>query len=89
MRRKLPGRPSGSRGRGRAGRSGTGAPGAAPGKKKKKERPPPRSRRPSATSRSWSAAARWKVEGVGLVTGLDNTGGDSPPSWYRKNSSTR
>jgi flagellar basal body P-ring protein FlgI len=24
------------------------------------------------------------VEGVGLVTGLDNTGGDSPPSMYRK-----
>ena len=24
------------------------------------------------------------VEGVGLVTGLDNTGGDSPPSVYRK-----
>ncbi len=25
-----------------------------------------------------------KVEGVGLVTGLDNTGADPPPSWYRK-----
>jgi len=25
-----------------------------------------------------------KVEGVGLVIGLDNTGADPPPSWYRK-----
>lgn len=25
-----------------------------------------------------------KVEGVGLVVGLDNTGVDPPPSWYRK-----
>jgi flagellar basal body P-ring protein FlgI len=25
-----------------------------------------------------------KVEGVGLVIGLDNTGVDPPPSWYRK-----
>ncbi|MFI5454044.1 MAG: flagellar basal body P-ring protein FlgI [Isosphaerales bacterium] len=25
-----------------------------------------------------------KVEGVGLVVGLDNTGADPPPSWYRK-----
>jgi flagellar basal body P-ring protein FlgI len=25
-----------------------------------------------------------KVEGVGLVIGLDNTGVDAPPSWYRK-----
>jgi len=24
-----------------------------------------------------------KVEGVGLVTGLENTGSDPPPSWYR------
>ena len=24
-----------------------------------------------------------KVEGVGLVTGLDNTGADPPPSWHR------
>lgn len=24
------------------------------------------------------------VEGVGLVSGLENTGGDAPPSWYRQ-----
>lgn len=31
-----------------------------------------------------SSTGEMTVEGVGLVTGLDNTGGDSPPSFYRK-----
>src|SRR5262249_9776449 len=26
----------------------------------------------------------WKVDGIGLVRGLDNTGADAPPSWERK-----
>src|SRR4051812_34677120 len=25
-----------------------------------------------------------RLEGVGLVVGLDNTGRDAPPSWYRE-----
>ena len=55
-----------------------------PARRRGRSRRLPRCRRPSATSRSWSAAARWKVEGVGLVVGLDNTGADPPPSWHRK-----
>ena len=65
---------------GRAGR-GAGARGRRPHQDEEEGRGRPRSRRPSATWPTWSATARCMVEGVGLVTGLDNTGGDSPPSY--------
>ena len=42
-----------------------------------------RSRRPWATLPSCFRDGEIKVEGVGLVTGLENTGADPPPSWYR------
>ena len=47
--------------------------------KKRKDSPPPRSRRPSATSLTSRARARLTLEGVGLVVGLDNTGSNPGP----------
>lgn len=59
--------------------------GASPAKKKKKKEPPP----PKVSETIGDLAfvvsrGETKVEGVGLVIGLDNTGADPPPSWYRK-----
>jgi len=57
--------------------------GVGPSKKKGKGTPP----RVQETVGDLSfvvSRGEMKVEGVGLVVGLDNTGADPPPSWYRK-----
>jgi flagellar basal body P-ring protein FlgI len=57
--------------------------GAGPGKKKKEGAPP--SVQETVGDLSFVVSrGEWKVEGVGLVRGLDNTGVDPPQSWYRK-----
>ena len=58
--------------------------GAGPGKKKGKEAPPPKVHETVGDLSYVISRGEWKVEGVGLVGGLDNTGADPPPSWYRK-----
>ena len=58
--------------------------GAGPGKKKKKEPPPPKVQETVGDLAFVVSRGEMKVEGVGLVVGLDNTGVDPPPSWYRK-----
>ena len=57
--------------------------GAAP-KKKKKEPPPPSIQETVGDLSFVVSRGEWKVEGVGLVLGLNNTGADAPQSWYRK-----
>ena len=57
--------------------------GAAPTKKKKKVIPP-KVQETVGDIAFVVSVGEFKVEGVGLVTGLDNTGADPPPSWYRK-----
>jgi flagellar basal body P-ring protein FlgI len=58
--------------------------GAGPGKKKGKEPPPPSVQETVGDLSFVVSRGEWKVEGVGLVRGLDNTGADPPASWYRK-----
>jgi flagellar basal body P-ring protein FlgI len=58
--------------------------GAGPGKKKGKEAPPPTVQETVGDLAFVVSRGEWKVEGVGLVRGLDNTGADPPQSWYRK-----
>jgi flagellar basal body P-ring protein FlgI len=58
--------------------------GAGPGKKKGKEPPPPTVQETVGDLSFVVSRGEWKVEGVGLVRGLDNTGADPPASWYRK-----
>jgi flagellar basal body P-ring protein FlgI len=58
--------------------------GASSGKKKKKEPPPPKVSETVGDLAFVVSRGETKVEGVGLVVGLDNTGADPPPSWYRK-----
>ncbi len=55
---------------------------AADSKGKKKEPPPPKSDE-TVASMAYVVSSELKVEGVGLVVGLDNTGSEAPPSWYR------
>jgi hypothetical protein len=57
--------------------------GAAP-KKKKKDGAPPKVQETVGDLSFVVSRGEWKVEGVGLVCGLDNTGADPPQSWYRK-----
>jgi hypothetical protein len=57
---------------------------AAPGKKKKKEPPPPKVNETVGDLAFVVSTGELRVEGVGLVTGLDNTGADPPPSWLRQ-----
>jgi flagellar basal body P-ring protein FlgI len=57
--------------------------GAGTGKKKGKDTPPKVQETVGDISFVVSRGET-KVEGVGLVVGLDNTGADPPPSWYRK-----
>ncbi|MGP0069736.1 MAG: flagellar basal body P-ring protein FlgI, partial [Isosphaeraceae bacterium] len=57
--------------------------GAAPTKKKKKI-PPLKVQETVGDIGFVVSNGEMRVEGVGLVTGLDNTGGDPPPSYYRK-----
>jgi flagellar basal body P-ring protein FlgI len=56
---------------------------AAPSRKKKAEPPPPRVEETVGDLAYVLQGGEIKVEGVGLVTGLENTGADPPPSWYR------
>ncbi len=58
--------------------------GAGPEKKKKKESRPPTVQETVGDLSFVVSRGEWKVEGVGLVRGLDNTGADPPQSWYRK-----
>ena len=57
--------------------------GAGPGKKKK-EGLPPKVQETVGDLSFVVSRGEMKVEGVGLVVGLDNTGVDPPSSWYRK-----
>jgi flagellar basal body P-ring protein FlgI len=52
--------------------------------KKKKEGKPPKVEETVGDLSFVVSKSEMKVEGVGLVVGLDSTGGDPPPSWYRK-----
>ena len=56
---------------------------AAGPRKKRAEPPPPKVEETVGDLAFVVQGAEIKVEGVGLVTGLDNTGADPPPSWYR------
>ncbi len=58
--------------------------GAAPTKKKKKPPILPKVQETVGDISFVVSNGELKVEGVGLVTGLDNTGGEAPPSFYRK-----
>ena len=58
--------------------------GAGPGKKKGKEPAPPKVQETVGDLSFVVSRGEWKVEGVGLVRGLDNTGADAPPSSERK-----
>jgi flagellar basal body P-ring protein FlgI len=57
--------------------------GAAPAKKKK-EGLPPKVQETVGDLAFVLSRGEMKVEGVGLVVGLDNTGVDAPPGWQRK-----
>jgi hypothetical protein len=53
--------------------------------KKKRSEPPPPKVEETIKDLAWVySTGEVKLEGVGLVFGLDNTGGDPPPSWYRQ-----
>ncbi len=52
-------------------------------RKKKTEPPPPKVEETVGDLAYVLQGSEIKVEGVGLVTGLENTGADPPPSWYR------
>jgi flagellar basal body P-ring protein FlgI len=52
--------------------------------KKKKEGLPPKVQETVGDLSFVVSRGETKVEGVGLVVGLDNTGVDAPSSWYRK-----
>ena len=52
-------------------------------KKKRVEPPPPKIEEVVGDLAFVTQGGDLRVEGVGLVTGLENTGADPPPSWYR------
>ncbi len=53
--------------------------------RKKKSEPPPPKVEETINNLAWVlSTGEVKLEGVGLVFGLDNTGGEAPPSWYRQ-----
>ncbi|MEJ7640405.1 MAG: flagellar basal body P-ring protein FlgI [Singulisphaera sp.] len=58
--------------------------GAGPAKKKRSEPPPPKVEETVSDLAYVVSAGETKLEGVGLVVGLDNTGADPPPSYYRE-----
>ncbi len=58
--------------------------GAGPSKKKGKEPPPPKVQETVGDLAFVVSRGEMKVEGVGLVVGLDNTGANPPPSWQRQ-----
>ena len=57
--------------------------GAGPARKKRPEGPPPKVEETVSDLAYIVSAGETKLEGVGLVVGLDNTGADPPPSYYR------
>ena len=57
--------------------------GAGPAKKKRSEAPPPKVEETISDLAYIVSAGETKLEGVGLVVGLDNTGADPPSSFYR------
>ena len=58
--------------------------GAGPPKRKRPEPPPPKVEE-TIKDLAWVySTGEVRLEGVGLVFGLDNTGADPPPSWYRQ-----
>jgi hypothetical protein len=57
--------------------------GAGPAKKKRSQAPPPKVEETVSDLAYIVSAGETKLEGVGLVVGLDNTGADPPPSYYR------
>ncbi|MHC5538427.1 flagellar basal body P-ring protein FlgI [Singulisphaera rosea] len=52
-------------------------------KKKRSEPPPPKVEEAVGDAAFIGSPMDMRLEGVGLVVGLDNTGGDSPQSYYR------
>ncbi len=58
--------------------------GASSPKKKRTEGPPPKVEETIGDVAYVSSPSDMKLEGVGLVVGLDNTGADAPGSWYRE-----
>jgi hypothetical protein len=52
-------------------------------RKKRPEAPPPKVEETVGDLAFVVQHGEIRVEGVGLVTGLENTGADPPPSWYR------
>jgi flagellar basal body P-ring protein FlgI len=58
--------------------------GAGSARKKRYEPPPTKVEETVSNIASIVSRAETKVEGVGLVIGLENTGSDPPPSWYRQ-----
>src|SRR3954451_16681674 len=56
---------------------------AAPPRRKRSEPPPPKVEETVGDLAFVIQNGELRVEGVGLVTGLENTGADPPPSWYR------
>ncbi|MFO0907226.1 MAG: flagellar basal body P-ring protein FlgI [Isosphaeraceae bacterium] len=53
-------------------------------KKKRAEAPPPKVDETISDLAYIASNSETKLEGVGLVVGLDDTGVDPPPSWYRQ-----
>jgi flagellar basal body P-ring protein FlgI len=58
--------------------------GLSPGKKKGNKPLPPKTQETVGDLAFVVSHTQMKVEGVGLVVGLENTGADPPLSWYRK-----
>src|SRR4051812_832490 len=58
--------------------------GASSAKKKRREPPPPKVEETVADLADIRSMGETKLEGVGLVVGLDGTGGDPPQSYYRE-----
>ena len=56
---------------------------AAPPRKKKTEPPPPKVEETVGDLAFVLQSSEIKIMGIGLVTGLENTGADPPPSWER------
>ena len=84
MRRKVPRRPWAERALVAVAALALMQMGAAPGKKKGKEPPPPKVQETVGDLSFVVSRGEIKVEGVGLVVGLDNTGANPPPSWQRQ-----
>ncbi len=84
MRRTVPRRPWAHRSPGRDSGAGTCADGCRPRQEEEEEGTPPKVQETVGDLSFVVSRGEMRVEGVGLVVGLDNTGVDPPPSWYRK-----